>query len=43
MTRDEVLIRTEAASLNFGDLMLREGRYHAGSPPLNSPPYGGRV
>lgn len=29
----EVLIRTEATSVNFADIMLREGRYHAGAQP----------
>ena len=29
----EVLIRVSASALNFADIMVREGTYHAGSPP----------
>ncbi|HEY8450120.1 MAG TPA: quinone oxidoreductase [Bacillota bacterium] len=29
----EVLIRTEAVGVNFADIMLRKGRYHAGGKP----------
>lgn len=33
----EVLVRVEAASLNFADVLLRVGRYHQGAPPPTIP------
>jgi NADPH2:quinone reductase len=30
---DEVLIRVAFSALNFADILVREGTYHAGSPP----------
>ena len=30
---DEILIRVSASALNFADILVREGTYHAGSPP----------
>lgn len=30
---DEILVRVEAAALNFADILVRKGSYHAGSPP----------
>jgi NADPH:quinone reductase len=29
----EILIRVSASALNFADILVREGSYHAGSPP----------
>lgn len=33
----EVLIRVEAASINYADVLLRVGRYHQGAPPPTVP------
>lgn len=33
----EVLVRVEAASLNFADVLLRVGQYHQGAPPPTIP------
>ena len=30
---DEILVRVSASALNFADILMREGTYHAGSPP----------